>query len=159
MESTGSYGKPLDNLLETTCVVWLVNPAHVKALRGRKTDVKDSQWLAELLTFGLVVPRFIPDRPQRELREAVRYRRRVIEEQAREVHRIQKVLERGHGRGVGFGRPGTIPTVAGICRAQSPVCGVILGQSVTSIQSVRINRPNGTGKRWEFSRVGGMFGV
>ena len=96
MESTGSYWKPLDNLLETTCVVWLVNPAHVKALRGRKTDVKDSQWLAELLTFGLVVPRCIPDRPQRELREAVRYRRSLIEERAREVNRIQKVLEGGH---------------------------------------------------------------
>ena len=96
MESTGSYWKPLYNLLETTVIVWLVNPAHVKTMRGRKTDVKDSQWLAELLAFGLVVPSFIPDRPQRELREAVRYRRSLIEERAREVNRIQKVLEGGN---------------------------------------------------------------
>ena len=96
MESTGSYWKPLYNLLETTVIVWLVNPAHVKTLRGRKTDVKDSQWLAELLAFGLVVPSFIPERPQRELREAVRYRRSLIEERAREVNRIQKVLEGGN---------------------------------------------------------------
>ena len=96
MESTGSYWKPLYNLLKTTCVVWVVNPVQVKALRGRKADVQDSQWPAELLTFGLVVPSFIPDRPQWELREAVRYRRRVIEERARKVNRIQKVLEGGH---------------------------------------------------------------
>ena len=96
LESTGSYWKPVYNLLEDTVVVWLINPSHVKPLRGRKTDVKDSQWLAELLAFGLVVPSFIPDRPQRELREAVRYRRSLIEERAREVNRIQKVLEGGN---------------------------------------------------------------
>ena len=96
LESTGSYWKPVYNLLEDTVVVWLINPSHVKPLRGRKTDVKDSQWLAELLAFGLVVPSFIPDKPQRELREAVRYRRSLIEERAREVNRIQKVLEGGN---------------------------------------------------------------
>ncbi len=96
LESTGSYWKPVYNLLEETVVVWLINPSHVKPLRGRKTDVKDSQWLAELLAFGLVVPSFIPDKPQRELREAVRYRRSLIEERAREVNRIQKVLEGGN---------------------------------------------------------------
>ena len=96
LESTGSYWKPVYNLLEAVVVVWLINPSHVKPLRGRKTDVKDSQWLAELLAFGLVVPSFIPDKPQRELREAVRYRRSLIEERAREVNRIQKVLEGGN---------------------------------------------------------------
>ena len=96
LESTGSYWKPVYNLLEETVVVWLINPSHVKPLRGRKTDVKDSQWLAELLAFGLVVPSFIPEKPQRELREAVRYRRSLIEERAREVNRIQKVLEGGN---------------------------------------------------------------
>ena len=96
LESTGSYWKPVYNLLEDTVVVWLINPSHVKPLRGRKTDVKDSQWLAELLAFGLVVPSFIPDKPQRELREAVRYRRSLIDERAREVNRIQKVLEGGN---------------------------------------------------------------
>ncbi len=96
LESTGSYWKPVYNLLEDTVVVWLINPSHVKPLRGRKTDVKDSQWLAELLAFGLVVPSFIPDKAQRELREAVRYRRSLIDERAREVNRIQKVLEGGN---------------------------------------------------------------
>ena len=96
LESTGSYWKPVYNLLEDTVVVWLINPSHTKPQRGKKTDVKDSQWLAELLAFGLVVPSFIPDKSQRELREAVRYRRSLIEERAREVNRIQKVLEGGN---------------------------------------------------------------
>lgn len=93
MESTGSYWKPVFNLLEEAFTTWLVNPAHIKAVPGRKTDVKDSEWIADLLQHGLLKPSFIPDRAQRELRELTRYRKSLIEERAREANRIQKVLE------------------------------------------------------------------
>ena len=74
MESTGSYWKPIFNLLETTFTTWLVNPSHIQAVPGRKTDVQDSEWIADGLPQGLLQPRFIPDRAQRELRELTRYR-------------------------------------------------------------------------------------
>ncbi len=93
MESTGSYWKPVFNLLESSFTTWLVNPAHIKAVPGRKTDVKDAEWIADLLQHGLLRPSFIPDRAQRELRELTRYRKSLIEERAREHNRIQKVLE------------------------------------------------------------------
>jgi transposase len=95
MESTGVYWKPVYNVLEgvPSLTVWVVNAQHIKAVPGRKTDVKDSQWIADLLRHGLVRPSFIPDRPQREVRELVRYRRTLIEERARAANRIQQVLE------------------------------------------------------------------
>jgi transposase len=94
MESTGSYWKPVFNLLEGSGVEpMVVNAAHVKGVPGRKTDMNDAQWLADLLRHGLLRASFIPDRGQRELRELVRYRRSLVQEQAREVLRIHKVLE------------------------------------------------------------------
>ncbi|WP_339803963.1 IS110 family transposase [Paenibacillus sp. FSL R5-0744] len=94
MESTGVFWKPIVNLLEAEGVEFLVvNAQHMKALPGRKTDVKDSEWIAKLLRHGLLKASFIPDRNQRELRELVRYRRSIIEERARQHNRIQKVLE------------------------------------------------------------------
>lgn len=93
MEATGSYWKQVFNVLEDTFVTWVVNPAMIKAFPGRKTDVKDSTWIAELLQHGLIRPNFIPDRNQRELRKLVRYHKSLIEERAREITRIQKVLE------------------------------------------------------------------
>lgn len=93
MESTASYWKPVFNLLESSFTTWLVNPAHIKAVPGRKTDVKDAEWLVELLQHGLLQPSFVPDRAQRELRELTRYRKALIEERAREANRIQKVLD------------------------------------------------------------------
>ena len=94
MESTGVYWKPVYNLLEATGLQLLVvNAQAIKAVPGRKTDVKDAEWITDLLRHGLLRGSFIPARPQRELRELVRYRRAVIEERAREVNRIQKVLE------------------------------------------------------------------
>jgi transposase len=94
MESTGVYWKPVYNLLESAeFEAMVVNAQHIKAVPGRKTDVKDAEWIAELLQHGLLRPSFIPDRPQRELRELVRYRRSVVQERAREVTRLQKVLE------------------------------------------------------------------
>jgi len=93
MEATGSYWKPVYNLLEATFTTWVINPAHYKNLPGRKTDIKDAQWIADLLRHGLLRPSFIPDKPQRELRELTRQRTRWVEERSREVNRIQKVLE------------------------------------------------------------------
>lgn len=94
MESTSVYWKPIVNLLESEDIEFLVvNAQHIKAVPGRKTDVKDAEWIAKLLRHGLLRASFIPDRNQRELRELVRYRRGVIEERARQHNRIQKVLE------------------------------------------------------------------
>lgn len=94
MESTGVYWKPLYNLLEASEVKALVvNAGHIKAVPGRKTDVKDAEWIADLLRHGLLKASFIPGRDQRELRELVHYRRSLIHERVREVNRIQKVLE------------------------------------------------------------------
>ena len=72
LESTGVYWQPIWNLLEDTFTLLLVNAQHIKAVPGRKTDVKDAEWLAELLRHGLLKGSFVPDRPQRELRELVR---------------------------------------------------------------------------------------
>ena len=93
MESTGVYWKPVYNLLEEEFTVMVVNARHMRAVPGRKTDVKDAQWIADLLRHGLLQASFIPDRPQRELRELTRYRRSLIEERSREANRIQKLLE------------------------------------------------------------------
>jgi transposase len=93
MESTGVYWKPLWNLLEEQCALLLVNARHVKAVPGRKTDVKDCEWLADLLRHGLLRPSFVPERPQRELRELTRYRTSLVQERSAEVNRLQKTLE------------------------------------------------------------------
>lgn len=94
MESTASYWKPIYNLLELEGFhVMVVNAKHIKNVPGRKTDVKDAEWIAGLLQHGLLQGSYIPNREQRELRELIRYRRSMIEERAREINRIQKVLE------------------------------------------------------------------
>jgi transposase len=93
MESTGVYWKPLFNLLEDTFEVLVVNAHHIKAVPERKTDMRDAEWIADLLRHGLVRGSYIPDRPQRELRELVRYRRSLIGNRTQVVNRIQKVLE------------------------------------------------------------------
>jgi transposase len=93
MESTGVYWEPVYNLLEDDFTLLLVNARHIKMVPGRKTDVKDSQWIAELLRHGLLKASFIPPRPQRQLRELTRYRRSIIRERAQVVNRIHKVLE------------------------------------------------------------------
>lgn len=93
MESTGIYWRPVYNILEDECTVILVNAQHIKAVPGRKTDVKDSEWLADLLRHGLLQPSFIPPAPVRELRDLTRYRKTLIGERAQEANRLQKVLE------------------------------------------------------------------
>ena len=93
MESTGVYWRPVFNILEGDFEVLLVNAKHIKFVPGRKTDVKDAQWIAELLQHGLLKASFIPPQPQRDLRELTRYRTHLIDERAREVNRVHKVLE------------------------------------------------------------------
>jgi transposase len=93
MESTGVYWRPVYNLLEGSFELSVVNAQHVKMVPGRKTDVRDSAWLAQLLELGLLRRSFVPPAPQRELRDVVRYRKRLIEERGREANRVQKVLE------------------------------------------------------------------
>ena len=94
MESTGVYWKPLYNLMEgTDLTIRIVNAQHIKTVPGRKTDVKDAEWIAELLRHGLLRPSFIHDRPQRELRELTSYRTALMQERSAEVNRLQKTLE------------------------------------------------------------------
>ena len=85
--------RPYWKLLEGQVELLLVNAHHVKQVPGRKTDVKDCEWLADLLRHGLLRPSFVPDRPQRELRELTRYRTSLIRERAAEINRVQKTLE------------------------------------------------------------------
>jgi transposase len=94
LESTGVYWRPVFNLLEGDGrTIVLVNPQHMKAVPGRKTDVKDSEWLADLLRHGLVRASFIPPAPIRELRELTRYRKTLVRERGQETQRLQKLLE------------------------------------------------------------------
>jgi transposase len=94
MESTGVLWKPIYNLLEGLDLTLLVvNARHIKAVPGRKTDVKDAEWIADLLRHGLLRGSYIPERPQRELRELMRYRRNLIRQRAQVINRIQQVLE------------------------------------------------------------------
>jgi transposase len=96
MESTGVYWKPVFNILEGQLQVVLVNARHIKAVPGRKTDVRDCEWLADLLRHGLVRASFIPPREIREIRELTRYRQAVVKEHTAVANRIQKVLESGN---------------------------------------------------------------
>jgi transposase len=93
MESTGVYWRPVYNLLEGQFELLVVNAQHIKAVPGRKTDVKDAAWLAELLRHGLLRGSFIPSKPQRQLRELTRYRSTLVQERARTLNRLQAVLE------------------------------------------------------------------
>ena len=93
MESTGSYWKPVFNILEGSLKIILANPEQVKALRGKKTDPNDSRWLASLLRHGLVQGSFIPPRDIRELRDLTRRRRTLVGDGAAEKNRAQKILE------------------------------------------------------------------
>jgi transposase len=93
MESTGVYWKPLYYLLEDDFTLLLVNMQHLKQVPGRKSDVQDSAWLAQLLAYGLLRGSLVPPAPIRDLRDLTRYRKKQIEERAREVNRLYKVLE------------------------------------------------------------------
>lgn len=96
IESTGVYWKPVFNILEGSMEVILVNARHMKAVPGRKTDVRDCEWLADLLRHGLLKASFIPPLEIRELRELTRYRQSLKGELARIANRVQKVIESGN---------------------------------------------------------------
>jgi len=93
MESTGVYWKPVYYMLEEGCVCLLVNAAHIKQVPGRKTDVKDCVWIAELLEHGLLRGSFVPPPFIRDLRDLTRYRRALIDERTREANRLHKLLQ------------------------------------------------------------------
>lgn len=94
MESTASYWKPLYNIIESSDLkAIVVNAQHMKALPGRKTDVSDAEWIADLLAHGLLRASYIPDKEQREIRELIRYRKSLVGERNRELNRLQKMLE------------------------------------------------------------------
>ena len=93
MEATGVYWKPVYNVLEGHFRIEVVNAEHIKAVPGRKTDVKDAEWIADLLRHGLVRASFIPERSQRELRELTRLRSAFVQDRSKAVNRLQKSLE------------------------------------------------------------------
>jgi transposase len=93
MEATGAYWKPVFYLLEHEVQCWLLNARHMKAVPGRKTDVKDAEWIAQLVEHGLVRPSFVPPEPIRQLRDLTRYRTEIIRERTREIQRLEKLLE------------------------------------------------------------------
>jgi transposase len=93
MESTGVYWKPVFNILESECEVMVVNAEHIKHVPGRKTDINDAQWIAELLQHGLLKGSYIPEVQQRDLRDLIRYRTSLVQDRVRDINRVQKVLE------------------------------------------------------------------
>jgi len=93
MESTGEFWKPVYNLLEASFTVLVVNAQHIKTVPGRKTDVKDAEWIADLLRHGLLKGSFIPPLPQRDLRDLTRQRTNLVQDRARVINQLQKVLE------------------------------------------------------------------
>ena len=93
LEATGEYWKPVHAILEAVVTVLVVNARHIKTVPGRKTDVKDAEWIAELLRHGLLRASFIPPRPQRDLRDLTRQRTNLVQDRAQVVNRLQKVLE------------------------------------------------------------------
>jgi transposase len=93
MESTGVYWKPVYAILEGTFQLVVANALHIKKVPGRKTDVKDAEWIADLLCHGLLRPSFVPSKPIRDLRDLTRYRRKLVEAQAGERNRLLKLLE------------------------------------------------------------------
>jgi transposase len=93
MESTGVYWKPVYYLLEDQLEVWLINAEHLHNVPGRKTDVADSVWIAQMVEHGLVRPSFVPPAPIRMLRDLTRHRRTLVEERTRVVQRLEKIFQ------------------------------------------------------------------
>jgi len=123
MESTGVYWKPVFNLLEGSFELLLVNAQHIKAVPGRKSDVKDCEWLADLLRHGLVRGSFVPERELRELRELTRYRTALVRERVREVNRLLKTLE-----GANIKLSNVVSNIQGVS-ARQMLEGLVAGQT------------------------------
>jgi transposase len=131
MESTGVYWKPVWNLLEERFTLLLVNAAHVKVVPGRKRDVGDAAWLADLLRHGLLRASFVPDRPARELRELTRYRSALVRDRSAEVNRLQQTLE-----GANIKLASVVSEVTGVS-ARAMLQGLVAGQEdVTALADV-----------------------
>jgi len=140
MESTGVYWKPVYNLLEleSSIKTYIVNAQHIKQVPGRKTDVKDAEWIADLLKHGLLKPSYIPNREQRELRELVRYRRSLIDELARESNRIQKILE---GANIKLGSVATdILGVSGRLMLRQLIAGEVNPKTIAQLAKTQLKK-------------------
>jgi transposase len=129
MESTGDYWKPVYNVLEDTFELLVVNAQHVSHVPGHKTDVKDCEWLAELMLHGLLKASFIPPKPQRALRELTRYRTRVIQERTRVVNRVHKVLE-----GANIKLSSVATDIMGVS-ARAMLAEIVMGQTDTTLMA------------------------
>jgi len=129
MESTGDYWKPVYNVLEDTFEILVVNAKHVKNVPGRKTDVKDSEWLAELVMHGLLKASFIPPKPQRALREMTRYRTTLVQERTRLVNRVQKLLE-----GANIKLSSVVTDVMGVS-ARAMLAEIVAGQTDVALMA------------------------
>src|SRR5574344_384120 len=129
MESTASYWKPLYNILEYSGLnAMVVNAQPMKAVPGRKTDVKDAEWIADLLQHGLLKASYIPDKDQRELRESVRYRKSLVGKRTRELNRLQKMLE-----GANIKLSGTVSDINGKS-ARSILEYLLTGDSIDEVK-------------------------
>ena len=125
MESTGSYWKPLYNVLELSEISAMVVNAHrMKAVPGRKTDVTDAEWISDLLQHGLLRASYIPNKEQRELRELVRYRKSLVDDRTRELNRLQKMLE-----GANIKLSGTVTDINGMS-ARNILNYIITGEKI-----------------------------
>ena len=140
----GSYWKPLYNVLEASGLeAMVVNARHMKAVPGRKTDVKDAEWIADLLQHGLLQPSYIPDKAQRELRELVGYRKSLVKDKTAELNRLQKMLE-----GANIKLSGTVADINGKS-ARSILDIIQSGGEVTVASGSRILRLFWRGRsRW-----------
>lgn len=121
MESTGVLWRPVYDRLASYFELVLVNAAHMKQVPGRKTDVQDADWLADLLQHGLLTPSFVPDQPQQDLRDLTRLRVHLVQDRAQLINRILKVLQQG-----GIKLSGVLSDVVGVGGASdlaSLVCG------------------------------------
>lgn len=135
MESTGSYWKPLYNILEAhNMPAIVVNAQHMKAVPGRKTDVTDAQWIAKLLQHGLLQASFIPDKAQRELRELVGYRKSLVADKTRELNRLQKMLE-----GANIKLSGTLTDISGKS-AMSLLNEILKGKTLDKSQIAKMRK-------------------
>src|SRR5215469_2162994 len=96
MESTGIYWRPVYSVLEGHFDLTVGNARHIRNVPGRKTDVKDAEWIADLVRHGLIAKSFVPPKPLRELRELLRYRRKLVDSQTAERNRLLRLLETGN---------------------------------------------------------------
>src|SRR5437899_2476514 len=128
MESTGVYWRPIYASLEGALEIVVANAQHIKKVPGRKTDVKDAEWIADLLCHGLLRSSFVPPKPIRELRDLMRYRRKLVESQAAERNRLLKVLETANIKLANvdtdvFGSVSQLASWAGVCPGNNESAG------------------------------------